>query len=81
MKKLTVKDILAVMDDKQEVNCHFTAYGITYANSWDDGLKTVAECKDGMNYDCINALVTGIRHTETFDHQHQMVQINATLTK
>ena len=81
MKKLIVSDILNIMEDEEEVNCNFTAYGVHYASSWNDGMRTVADCKDRMNYNCIHALVTGIRHVETFDHEHQMVQINASLTK
>lgn len=79
--KLKVKDILSVMQGEQKVNCHFTAYGITYADSWNDGMRTVAECLDQLNYDCSNALVTGITLGETFDQEHRFIEINATLTK
>lgn len=60
-KKLLVKDVLNIMDDSDPVNCIFYAYGVYYAQSLDDHLKTVADCKDGLRYDCANALVHRIR--------------------
>lgn len=76
-----VADILDMMDESLEVNCAFTAYGVQYASSWNDGMRTVADCKDRLNYDCIHARVTGICQNETGDGEHRFIQINASLTK
>ena len=76
MKKLKVQDILNVMSKDQEVECSFTAYGVSYASSWNDGMRTVQDCLDGLRYDCLNALVTGIRLNRTVDNEHHFVQIN-----
>lgn len=60
MKKLVVKDILNLIEDEEKVACNFYAYGVFYASSMDDGMQTVADCKDNLNYDCINARVTSL---------------------
>ena len=59
-KQLTVSDILNVMGDSQPVVCSFTAYGVPYADSYTDGMRTAKDCKEQLRYDCLNALVTGI---------------------
>lgn len=64
-KKYLVKDILNLFtDDSHEVCCMLYAYGVYYADTIKDGMKTVKDCKENMNYDCINAMVTGIRFDE-----------------
>lgn len=63
-KKLLVKDILDIIDDSQVVNCVFYAYGVYYASSYDDGMKTPAECKSGLRRDCLNALVQKINPSQ-----------------
>lgn len=59
-KKLLVKDILDTIIDDTNVDCRFYAYGIFYASSMADGMKTAKECKEGMNYDCLHAVVSSI---------------------
>lgn len=60
-KKILVQDILNIMDDSDKVCVILYAYGIYYGDTERDGMNTVAECKDQMNYDCIRALVTRIK--------------------
>lgn len=60
MKKMKVKDVLSLMDDDTPVSCQLYAYGIFYASSYDDGMRTAADCRDRMNYDCLNARATNI---------------------
>ena len=60
-KKLTVKRVLETLPKKDEIVVAIYAYGMSYANTWTDGMRTVEECLDRMNYDCINAGVTYIR--------------------
>ena len=66
-KKLVVSDILNAMEDNQKVICSFTAYGVGYANSWRDGMRTVSDCKDRLRYDCTNAVVTGVGYAVISD--------------
>ncbi len=66
-KKLLVKDILNVMPDDLQIDCVFYAYGIHYAQSRNDGMMTVKECKEGLRYDCLNALVASIKTGTTGD--------------
>lgn len=68
-KKLLVKDVLNIIDDKQVVNCVFYAYGVYYASSFDDGMKTTADCKEGLRYDCLNAKVLKINPSEDGSRQ------------
>lgn len=56
-KKILVKDILATMEDDEKVVITFFAYGIWYANSWNDNMRTVRDCKENLRYDCIVAQV------------------------
>lgn len=65
-KKILVKDVLNLMMDEQEVICHLYAYGCFYGSTQNDGMKTVADCKEQMNNHCINALVTRIRTEDEF---------------
>ena len=60
-KQILVQDILNIMDDSDNVCVMLYAYGVYYGDTQRDGMNTVAECKDQMNYDCIHALVTRIR--------------------
>lgn len=66
-KEVVISDILNVMDEDQLVVCTFSAYGVGYADSWTDGMRTVKECKDRLRYDCLNSIVTGVRYTMTSD--------------
>jgi len=68
-KKLLVKDILDIMDSDQVVNCVFYAYGVYYASSLDDGMQTPADCKKGLRYDCLNALVKKINPSQDGSRQ------------
>lgn len=58
-KKITVKNLLALMDEAQEVTATFYAYGMFYAHSGDCG-KTAADLLDNMRKDCLDALVASI---------------------
>ena len=49
-----------MMDDTDKVCVMLYAYGVYYGDTHRDGMHTVSECKDQMNYDCIHALVTRI---------------------
>lgn len=69
-KQILISDILNLMSDNHEVVCLLYAYGIYYADTQRDGMKTVAECKDQMNYDCLHALVTRIKFD---DHAKKIV--------
>lgn len=59
-KKIKVKDVLNLMTDVDAVTVILYAYGVYYANTEDDGMFTVSDCKEQMNYTCINATVTNI---------------------
>lgn len=61
-KKILVSDILNIMDDTDKVCVILYAYGVYYGDTQRDGMITVKDCKDEMNYDCIHALVTRIRN-------------------
>lgn len=58
-KKITVKNLLALMDEAQEVTAAFFAYGILYALSTDSG-RTAADLLENMRKDCLNAEVASI---------------------
>lgn len=82
MKKLKVKDVLSLIREDEKVNCNFTAYGIYYASSWNDGMRTAKDCLEGMNYNCLNAIVTGnLSIIQTIDMTQNMIQINAELVQ
>jgi hypothetical protein len=72
-KKILVQDILNIMDDTDKVCVILYAYGCYYADTQRDGMFTVKECKDQMNYDCINALVTRIRTNHEYDEDAHVV--------
>lgn len=72
-KKLLVSDILNIMDDADKVCVILYAYGVYYGDTERDDMHTVAECKDQMNYDCKNALVTRIR-TDQHLNDHVVIQ-------
>ena len=59
-KVMVVKDVLEMMDQKDNVNCILYAYGIPYGSTDRDGMKTVEDCLNNMNYDCLHAQVTRI---------------------
>lgn len=77
-KQFVVSDILNIMEESDKVCVILYAYGVYYGNTMNDGMNTVAECKDQMNYDCINALVTRIRcertGTDVFAETHVVIQ-------
>lgn len=66
-KKILVSDILDLLDDGTKINCSFTAYGVSYADSWNDGMRTVADCKDRLRHECLNAHLTGVGYSVTSD--------------
>lgn len=69
-KQILVQDILNIMNDSDKVCVMLYAYGVYYGDTKRDGMNTVAECKDQMNYDCIHALVTRIRT----ENDHVVIQ-------
>jgi hypothetical protein len=69
-KQILVQDILNIMNDSDKVCVILYAYGMYYGDTQRDGMDTVNDCKDQMNYDCIHALVTRIR---TDDHREGVV--------
>lgn len=81
-KQILVSDILDMMNETDKVCVMLYAYGVYYGDTVRDGMHTVAECKDQMNYDCIHALTTRIR-TEN-DHvviQGEIVHWGETMLK
>ncbi len=58
---MTVKQLIKTMDDTEQVIVLLTAYGVHYADSYKDGMRTAKDVKDKMNYDCINAKVTSVK--------------------
>ena len=58
---MTVKQLINKMDDTERVIVLLTAYGVHYADSYADGMRTAKDVKDRMNYDCINAKVTSVK--------------------
>jgi len=56
-KKITVKDVLELLNKDTKVCVMLTAYGVAYGNTYKDGMRTAADCLDKMNYNCINARV------------------------
>ena len=64
-KFVRVEDILKLMCDEDEVYVSFYAYGMSYAQSWVDGFKTVKECKDNFKYDCKRAMVVCIEEARS----------------
>lgn len=69
-KQILVSDILDMMNETDKVCVILYAYGVYYGDTQRDGMQTVAECKDQMNYDCIHALVTRIRT----ENDHVVIQ-------
>ena len=64
-KKITVNDVLDLMDDNHEIVCMFTAYGVYCGDTQRDGMKTVEDCKKSMNITCKTAMVIDIHYDET----------------
>jgi len=74
-KPILVSDILDIMNETDKVCVMLYAYGVYYGDTQRDGMQTVKDCKDEMNYDCIHALVTRIRtNDERDDHAHVVIQ-------
>lgn len=65
-KKILVKDLLELMHENKEIVIHFYAYGIHHANTYMEGMRTVLDCKDRLNYDCMNARVGNIDFTSEY---------------
>ena len=63
-KKITVENILSIMDGEQAVIVDVYAYGISYANSWRDGFRTVDDCLNGIRKDILLATVCDVRATQ-----------------
>lgn len=66
-KIIRVEDILNLMYDDDKVYVSFYAYGMSYAQSWNDGFKTVKECKENFRFDCKRAVVGRIEEAHSFD--------------
>ena len=58
---MTVKQLVKTMDDEENVVVLITAYGVHYADSYADGMRTAKDIKEKMNYTCINAKVTSVK--------------------
>ena len=63
-KKIVVSDILDVMNDSDKVAVVFWSYGMYYSDTERDGMETVGDCKEEMNFDCLNAIVRRIGNDE-----------------
>lgn len=72
-KQILVQDILNIMDDTDKVCVILYAYGMYYGDTQRDGMVTVKDCKDQMNHNCINALVTRIRTNDERDEEAHVV--------
>ena len=57
MKKITVKDVLNLIDENTPVCVTLYAYGVYYGNTASDGMRSAKDCKEQMNTSCLNALV------------------------
>ena len=56
-QKITVKNILELMEKDDIVIVTFYAFGIPYASTLKDGIGTVSECLDRLRYACLDAKV------------------------
>ena len=56
-KNISVQDVLELMKKDDTVIVRIYAYGIPAANTWADGMETVEDCLEKMNYDCLRARV------------------------
>lgn len=74
-KKILVKDILNLLNDEQEACVVLYAYGMHYGSTHRDGMKTVAEIKEKLMYDGMNALVCRI--DDDFNDKTKMLMIRA----
>ena len=59
---MKVKQLLNVMDNLEPVNVVLYAYGLEYASTWRDGMRTVEEVKNNLIYDGMNANVVRLSH-------------------
>ena len=60
-KRITVKNLLNIMEDETKVVIDLFAYGIYYARTENDGMVTVADCKSKLRIEGMNAAVTNIK--------------------
>ena len=72
--QILVKQILELMEESTPVAVILYAYGVYYGDTNNDGMETVKDCKEQMNYDCINAMVTRI-YLESVGKQKQKQKI------
>ena len=68
-QKITVKNILELMEKDDMVIVTFYAYGIPYASTWKDDIGTVSECLDRVRNDCLNAKVFRIEKNGVEDNK------------
>ena len=61
MRKQTVKQALKGMAPDQEVIVDVYAYGISYACTLRDGMRTAAECLERVRYDILAAKVLEVK--------------------
>ena len=61
VKKITVKNLLNIMEDETKVTIALFAYGIPYARTDNDGMVTVGDCKSRLRIEGMNAVVTNIK--------------------
>lgn len=88
-KKITVKNILELMEKDDMVIVHIYAYGTTYATTWEEGIEDVEDCINRMRTDCLNAKVYRINRnwsrsmTEGVpdDKTEQWIEIHAEITQ
>ena len=60
-KVLTVKTVLESLPPEDNVMVAYYAYGIQYADSWSEGMRTVADVLEQTRYDCLNAKVVKLK--------------------
>lgn len=88
-KKITVKNILELMEKDDAVIVRIYAYGIPYADTWKDGMEDVESCLDRMRRDCLNAKVYRINRNwcrgfavgVPDDKTEQWIEIHAEITQ
>ena len=67
LKKLSLGQLLDFIPDDQKMVVQVNAYGIPAANTYNDGMHTAAEIRDGAVADVLLGQVLEIRLTDDFE--------------
>ena len=71
-KKITVKDMLKLMPEDQNVIVEFYAYGMHYADNVRDNLPTVKDCLENFRADLLRATVARVKESYQWNVDHGM---------